>query len=676
MEAILELNFQPNFSESLRRLLLRHCQKFREKIDSADGQSPRSKLIEKLRQDIRQYADSPSLESLKLMVALHVMVDLVAQGWTLSVRDEAISLAYSNGLVSNELKERIRQSHLIERDAQLRQPSVVEFVRGMERRRLTPKGWHSIYSLMRDGQELAKTLRSIANIADENDRVSRLAGVISPYLQFVEIGEVCEHTGIPLKDIWRYFRYTWVNAHKTVPGRSMMILVRDAAAPNHPVMGIAALGSAVVQQTVRDSWIGWNGQAAIEQFIAKPTRKTINRLRAQLDGFIDDVYWKDLREDGLLDRRQLKKPTEDVIKRLRDETTAGMARHHQFPQKSLHKSAKSSSGQWEEKARSNLFRSKRCRVLATLLEVRRVFQQHFTEEINQAAIKAAFQTGPVRKSVGQLVRLMKAQRVGINMMDITVCGALQPYSALIGGKLVCLLLGSPEVVKHYAKRYGTQPSVIASCVKGAPVFKKPELLLLCTTSLYRTGSSQYNRIKVPAELIGGGPGDALEFQNLGYSEGFGSFHFSRETVELMNVLLARSKDGKRVNSIFGEGVNPLMRKIRDGLNLIGLESEKLLHHGHQRIVYGVPLAKNFRAVLLAIDKRPQYLIPQALGVEGTRKLAEFWCRRWLAMRIVQPEILGRVAQHNLTYPIQHGAQVPLETDDEFPLLTWTANAGG
>lgn len=36
----------------------------------------------------------------------------------------------------------------------------------------------------------------------------------------------------------------------------MMILVRDAAAANHPVMGIAALGSAVVQQTVRDEWIG------------------------------------------------------------------------------------------------------------------------------------------------------------------------------------------------------------------------------------------------------------------------------------------------------------------------------------------------------------------------------------------------------------------------------------
>jgi len=42
--------------------------------------------------------------------------------------------------------------------------------------------------------------------------------------------------------------------------------VRDAAAPNHAVIGIAALGNTVIQQTVRDNWIGWNAQSFLKNF--------------------------------------------------------------------------------------------------------------------------------------------------------------------------------------------------------------------------------------------------------------------------------------------------------------------------------------------------------------------------------------------------------------------------
>jgi hypothetical protein len=49
-----------------------------------------------------------------------------------------------------------------------------------------------------------------------------------------------------------------------------------------------------------------------------------------------------------------------------------------------------------------------------------------------------------------------------------------------------------------------------------------------------------------------------------------------------------------VNSIFGEGVNPLMRKIRDGLTKVGFPTDELLRHGNSRVVYCLPLAENFR----------------------------------------------------------------------------------
>jgi hypothetical protein len=215
------------------------------------------------------------------------------------------------------------------------------------------------------------------------------------------------------------------------------------------------------------------------------------------------------------------------------------------------------------------------------------------------------------------------------MMDIVVCGAIAPYNVLLGGKLVCMLLGSPEVVKYYAAKYKKQPSIIASSMKGSPMHRPHNLVLLCTTSLYGVGSSQYNRVKVPAEALGGRPGDKLEYYKLGYSVGFGSFHFSQETLKWIKVLLGR-KSNRLVNSIFGEGVNPLMRKIRESLDEIGLLSDKILWHGNKRVVYAVPLARNFRAVLLGIDRRPQYLIPQTNAKAKTAALADYWRSRWMA----------------------------------------------
>ena len=38
--------------------------------------------------------------------------------------------------------------------------------------------------------------------------------------------------------------------------------------------------------------------------------------------------------------------------------------------------------------------------------------------------------------------------------------------------------------------------------------------------------------------------------------------------------------------MFGEGVNPRLRKLRDGLKELGLDADELLRHGRPRIVYG------------------------------------------------------------------------------------------
>jgi hypothetical protein len=140
---------------------------------------------------------------------------------------------------------------------------------------------------------------------------------------------------------------------------------------------------------------------------------------------------------------------------------------------------------------------------------------------------------------------------------------------------------------------------------------------------------------------------------------------------MIGMLLGRSKEARKVNSIFGEGVNPLMRKIREGLGLLGLPADVLLKHGSKRVVYGVALARNFREFLLGISDSPRYLIPQTREKYRTDLLADYWRQRWLLKRVEKPGILDEVAHHTCVYPIRHGAQVELPHDPYELLDLWS-----
>lgn len=633
-------------------------------------------VVNKFRKELFNSDTLLRTNELELKLTCSIVLDLIAQGWELQVKNNSVLIIapHQNGKMY-AAKEMVRTGHLLGRDAQLREKSVVEFIRGMECRRLHKTQWHSIFSLMRDGQELSDLLRPALDLDDPIKRVKVLSQVIKPYIQFVEKNEICEHTGLRLADIWRYFRHTWVNEYKSVPGRSIMILIRDAAAPNHPVIGIAALGNSVVQHSIRDKWIGWHPQTFVKKFAEKPDTKTGRWLLESLETLVNVIYLKDLRRERICTAKLLRKPTKDFIQSLLTEADVAMKRHRQNPQKDRHKGQKGdvySRGYWEEEARTFLYRNKRCRKLAQLMSIRMTLQDAGIRTGSKQELELTLKSAKVQSAISQLVRMIKAQRVGISMMDITVCGAIAPYNLLLGGKLVCMLLCSSEVTQYYAKRYGKQVSIIASSMKGEPVIRKPRLVLLCTTSLYGMGSSQYNRVRMPLDEIGGVDNDRVEYKNLGHSSGFGTYHFSRETIQLASTLISRRKNGRLVNSIFGEGVNPLLRKIREALELVGLRSDEILLHGNQRVTYGIRLAHNFREILLGLDERPSYLISQSSPKEKTGLIIDYWYRRWLAARIARQNILDEVANHTLTYPIIHGAAVlipPPIDEEEMPLFT-------
>lgn len=494
----------------------------------------------------------------------------------------------------------------------------------------------------------------------------RLAETISPYIELVIEDAWCPHTGLYLRDVWRYFRHTWVKTYNSLPGRSMMLLVRDAAARNHPLIGIAALGSAVAQQKIRDEWIGWDQDTFVQKVLQGPSREYGRWILESLDGLIKARYVDDLFGEGICHLIDIDYPTDPVIERLLKESEKAIGQHRLYPRAAHHKAQQAHSaeeGKWEEQARTGLFRSKRCKTLAQLLRIRQIFQGSGLKSGSKEELEQALGCAPFRNALGQLVRMVKAEHVGIDMMDIVVCGAVAPYNVLLGGKLVCMLLCSPEVVKFYARRYGEQVSVIASSMKGSAVVRPPRLVLLSTTSLYGAGSSQYNRVRIPCDRIGGAAGEHVEYLALGTSRGYGTYHLSSISTEIAEKLVERRKSGRQVNSIFGEGANPRMRKMREAFDRVGLPSNEVLCHGNPRVVYGVALARNFRETLLGLDKTPSYYLPLSNDREQTREISDYWRERWLVGRIGRPGILEEVTKHTLAYPVNHGARVVLPADD-------------
>ncbi|MGA5764843.1 Druantia anti-phage system protein DruA [Nonomuraea bangladeshensis] len=590
-----------------------------------------------------------------LAAAARVAIDLVSQGWAVRV-DKSGPVFTPPSVHGNRdaEKARIRTQELLRRDEQLRRGSVRKFIESMERTRQHGNRLVSIYSLMRDGRELAEAL----------EQASTPAEVIKPYVQIVD-SSVCEKTGFKLHDVWRYFRHTWSNAYATVPGRSMPILIRDAATEYHAVIGLAAISSPVVQIAERDRWIGWDTDQFLDEVRIDPTDNIASWLAKRIAAQQDEIYVDDLLRDGILQPTDLTSPTPDAIARLRADAERHRQRHHQAT--TIRQIRNVERDAWVARATTDLFRSKRSAALAETLEIAALLGAYLSPPTAEGLVKA-FSDAAARAQMRRVVRRARGERVGTIVADLTVCGAVAPYSTLAAGKLVGALAVSPRVLAAYREKY-SRPSEIASAIAGRPILREPRLSFVSTTSLYGTGSSQYNRLFWPASVMGGRKSIRMGFHKLGRSRSFGTSHFSEETVDALVRVSGLRGSIVRVNSLFGEGVSPRLRKVRLGLAALGWPANELLMHGRERILYGVPLVENLRSYSLGIDQEPEYLLDPELG-EADARVADWWIERWCRQRARRRDVLEAMRTHQLVRPVRHGARVPLpQGDDMLPIVT-------
>lgn len=590
----------------------------------------------------------------RLAAAVHTLIDLVDQGWAVQVDKLGPLLSPPDSHLDRETeKARIRRQEHLRRDAQLRQPSVRRFVTNMERSHQHGHRLVSIFNLMRDGRELADALEAAGDGSH----------VIQPFVQIVDSSLTCELTGFNLHDIWRYFRHTWTNAYSTVPGRSMPLLIRDAATEFHAVIGLAAISSPVVQIAERDNWMGWDTKRLVADIEATQTDKIAGWLARRIKTQRSEIYIDDLLRDGVLQPNDLKAPTPEVVARLRADAERHRAKHHRGgPIREVRNIA---TDAWIERAETHLFRSKRSSVLAETLEIQSLLGAYLGARPSVAGLRKALSDPKAKTQIGRIARRARGERVGTVIADLTVCGAVAPYNSLAAGKLVGALAVSPTVMAAYRAKYA-RPSEIASAMAGRPITREARLSFVGTTSLYGTGSSQYNRLYWPASAMGGAGDRRMGFHQLGRSKSFGTSHFSDVTVEALVRLSEHTGGLIRVNSLFGEGVSPRLRKVRLGLAALGWPTNELLKHGRERILYGVPLVENLRDYSLGIDAEPNYLLDPDPVDSGTL-VAAWWTERWAANRAAQAHVLAAMREHRLVRPVRHGARVPLPADEVFPV---------
>jgi hypothetical protein len=649
----------------------------------AEGAAARvDELRETLDDLLAQAAEAELEQLLRARALVHVLEDMHAHGWEVSVEEHELYLCEPPPLDARDPRE-----HKAADRARMR-PRVVEQLLRETQLKLVkrlevgdPRTGRSIAALIADGARLARSL----------DRDG--ASAIQPYLQTARPSDgVDTYTGLRLHDCFLYLRFHWSFPYESTPGRRLPLLIRDAGQPHHPIIGLLCLSSPLPELSARDAHLGWTPAwmeaqlagleaceralrgdpdalaelgaslhsapgspreallcATLAEALGLPVPHDLNALRrallrgdqearlamlhqaraALIGGLLRAV------EDGLralsFDGLGVTSPLDDEDALISETIrTLAHAEHDAHTRWRLGREA----GQAANGLREALFMKKRAKRAIALMHAFEELAPLRAALSDPDALRAALcdalpacellTLSPGGASLCEGLRIASREHK-INMLasqlaEVSVCGALPPYNQLLGGKLIAAMALSREVAQRYYDAYDGQISHIQSQLNGEDFTRPASLLALSTTSFYGVGSAQYNRIALPASLGG------ARWREVGASQGNGTLHFSPQTSEALQLLLTREEGSAPISGIFGEGPSERLRKLRDGLQALGLPADKLLKHGMKRIVYVATLDGACRPGVSPAA-------PQHERGPYIEEITSWWRARWLEPRL-------------------------------------------
>jgi len=646
--------------------------------------------------------------------SVRVLVDLVRLNWEIKEMGWGLELHNSSpekrkGLTNSQVQESknsIRNQLKPLVNFQFDKKPVRDFIDKMEQ--LNPNSERkSILNLIADGSELYSRLQPAIRLKGK-ERLESLSTIIKPYLQLVNPGQKDQYTNILLGDIWRYFRYTWSIPQTPIPGRQILYLVRDAAHPYHAIMGLASLNNCALNMGAkREDYLEWSIDSINRQITdAINSDNASNNLKLfyeYLNNLITDGL-KEINYTHLCEKKDIENPIEELIisLRKRGEMLAGkrgemLSKTTGLNDKSLvpiiddeYLNAivsdevlaldKTNMPKRMQKARRYLVLKKRAMLLARLLNARIIMKKYMNEFINPESVLSLFKRDDFNVALRSILDILKGKYAGTNMLEITTCGGIPPYNGLLSGKLTALMLLSPQVSCDYKQRYNG-PSIISSQLKNELVIKDNSLVYLGTTSLYSIGSSQYERLRLPGGIISSEQPE-IRYRLLGETSGYGTVQFSNETVKAVEKVTTIDKGYKNVNSVFGEGPSPRLRKLTVGLSLLGFNADSLMKHNQKRLVYGVLLCNEAKDFLSGRElELPKYLTLPEDYLDASERIADFWKERWLSSRIdYQPSIaklaVTRSWKLSEMIPVKRMDQVEVENEASFAVDKLVRSDGG
>ena len=205
-------------------------------------------------------------------------------------------------------------------------------------------------------------------------------------------------------------------------------------------------------------------------------------------------------------------------------------------------------------------------------------------------------------------KVNKAQNM-YHMMDAYALGAVPPYSFLLGGKLIAMLVCSNEVRRAFRKKYYGKQSLISKETR-------PPYLVLVTTTSALGRSSIYNRIRINGQKY---------WTSLGFTQGSGEFHFSNCVYGDIRLYVEKYCKPTAKHAAWGIGFRNKREVIRKCLSKVGLSAD-LIYHGIRREIFAAPLGRDAIRFMKGETKRPRFYDWPASELSGAFK------DRWLISR--------------------------------------------